>query len=381
MRKLFSMLVTFVMFFTLLAPLASAQETTVSLQILEEKVYEESEFQVEVHVADVVNLIGAGFDMHFSVDLLKYRKVDQGPFLSSDNNRLLMTVNEREGQGILHFGISRTGDVQGISGSGVVAIFHFTALKEASEAVLDLKNLMLLDPSSIEIKSSFSPLVFEIEEKDIIPPDLKIEEVEPTYYDNAVITGVTEPGALLTIDGKEVEVAEDGTFSYEVSLKVGENKFKFIATDQAGNETLVEFIIIRKEPIVIKLKIGSKTVYVNNIPKEIEAAPFVDAASGRTLVPIRIVTESIGASISWDASEQKVTIQGKDVTIELWIGKPIANVNGIPTPIDVQAPTLSPRIVAGRTVLPLRFVADNLGCTVGWDGATQTITLTYPKTS
>jgi hypothetical protein len=36
-------------------------------------------------------------------------------------------------------------------------------------------------------------------------------------------------------------------------------------------------------------------------------------------------------------------------------------------------------VVNGRTVLPLRFVAENLGCAIGWDGATQTITLTYPN--
>jgi hypothetical protein len=381
MQKILSIWLSVAILFSVLVPSVFAQESSLTLQIVEESVYEEGDFQLSISVENVNNLIGAGFDVLFPIELIKYSKVEQGPFLSSDKNRLLMTANEREGKGIVHFGISRTGDVQGISGSGIIATFHFKALKQATEAKIDLSNIMLLDPANIEIKVAFEALVFEINEKDIIPPELTIEEVEPTYFDNAVIKGSTEVGATLTIDGKAIEVAEDGTFSHEVTLKAGENKFKVIATDRAGNETKIDFVIIRKDPVVIKLVIGSKKVLVNNQSKEIEAAPFVDKASGRTLVPIRIVTESIGAGIAWDASDRRVTIKGNEVTIELWIDKPIANINGIPTPIDVQAPSLSPKIVAGRTVLPLRFVADNLGCTVGWDGATQTITLTYPKVS
>jgi hypothetical protein len=379
MRKIVSTMLSLGLIFSFVFPSAYAQQTTVSLDLLEEVVFEEGEFQVAVKVHDVTNLIGAGFDLHFPHEIMAYEKVTQGDFLSSDNNRLLMTLNERSGEGILHFGISRSGDVKGITGSGTLAVFTFTALKEKEEVVIDLKNLMLLDPASMEIKVEFEALTFEIHEKDIIPPDLEVNKVEATYYDKATITGITEPGATLTINDEAVEVEEDGSFSYDVTLKPGNNKFVLIATDPAGNETRYELIIVRKDPIVIKLKIGSKTVYVNQKAVEIEAAPFVDAASGRTLVPIRIVTESIGAKIEWEGTEQKITITGVGVSMELWIGKPIANVNNIPTPIDVQAPTLSPRIVAGRTVLPLRFVADNLGCEVGWDGATQTITLTYPK--
>ncbi len=99
------------------------------------------------------------------------------------------------------------------------------------------------------------------------------------------------------------------------------------------------------------------------------------------MIPIRIVVESIEGKIDWNATERKVTITKDNIVIELWIDNPVAKINGIPTPIDIQAPKLAPKIVAGRTFLPLRFVAENLGCEVGWDGKTQTITITYPKPS
>lgn len=381
MRKLLSIGLSIVIVFSLALPMVFAQNAALKLELSEEIVYEEWDFQIAVQLENVNNLIGAGFDLHYPVDAIKYQKTEQGPFLAEDNALILMPYNVRENEGIINFGISRAGDVNGVSGSGVLAIFHFTALKQVEEAIIDLNNLMLLDPTSMEIVVDFEPLKFEIHELDTTPPPIEIEEVEPTYYSNAVINGETDPTATITINDEPIEIDEEGKFSLEVELEVGDNKFIVVATSRARIENMVEFIIVRKEPVVLKLQIGSKTVHINNKAVEIEAAPFVDAASGRTLVPIRIVTESIGASIEWEGTEQKITIKHHDVTIELWIGRPIAHINGIMMPIDIDTPTLAPRIVAGRTVLPLRFVADNLGFEVGWEGATQTITLTYPKPS
>ena len=189
MRKILSICLSFAILFSLVVPSVFAQETKLTLQIVEESVFEDGDFKLNVSLENISNLIGAGFDIHFPVDLMKYSKVEQGPFLSSDKNRLLMTANEREGKGIIHFGISRTGDVQGISGSGVLVTFHFKALKQAKEAKIDLNNIMLLDPASIEIKAVFEALVFEINEKDIIPPDLTIEEVDATYFNTEIIKG------------------------------------------------------------------------------------------------------------------------------------------------------------------------------------------------
>ncbi|MEM3385958.1 MAG: copper amine oxidase N-terminal domain-containing protein, partial [Nitrososphaeria archaeon] len=81
--------------------------------------------------------------------------------------------------------------------------------------------------------------------------------------------------------------------------------------------------------------------------------------------------------VSWDGTQKKVTVSLGSNTIELWIGKSSALVNGIDTPIDSSNPKVVPEIINGRTMLPLRFVAESLGCDVQWDGTTKTITLTY----
>jgi hypothetical protein len=86
----------------------------------------------------------------------------------------------------------------------------------------------------------------------------------------------------------------------------------------------------------------------------------------------------LGGEVSWDENEKKVTITLKDTTIELWIGKNFAKVNGVYTPIDSNNSKVVPMIIQGRTMLPVRFVAENLGCKVLWDSISKTITINYP---
>lgn len=100
---------------------------------------------------------------------------------------------------------------------------------------------------------------------------------------------------------------------------------------------------------------------------------------GRTLLPIRYVVEPHGAKIFWDDVEKRVTIEFKNITIDLWIGKNTAKVNGKSSQIDPNNPKVISLIIQGRTMLPVRFVEENLGCDVLWDGITKTITITYPK--
>ncbi len=133
--------------------------------------------------------------------------------------------------------------------------------------------------------------------------------------------------------------------------------------------------IKEKEKIILKLQIGNKIMLVNDKEQEIDVPPQI--IEGRTLLPIRHIAEPLGATVEWDPNEKKVTVSLKNTVIELWIGKNIAKVNGVNTPIDPNNPKVVPMIIQGRTMLPVRFVAENLGCKVDWDSATKTVTITY----
>ncbi|RJQ31962.1 MAG: copper amine oxidase N-terminal domain-containing protein [Peptococcaceae bacterium] len=74
---------------------------------------------------------------------------------------------------------------------------------------------------------------------------------------------------------------------------------------------------------------------------------------GRTLVPVRALTEALGATVDWNAETRVVTIIKGDITVVLTIDDEIAVVNGREVPLDVPA-----GIENSRTVVPLRFVSE-----------------------
>jgi hypothetical protein len=117
------------------------------------------------------------------------------------------------------------------------------------------------------------------------------------------------------------------------------------------------------------------TFTINGEQKTLDSPPVIK--NSRTLLPIRPVVEALGGTVSWDGTEKKVTVTLGSTTIELWIGKNTARVNGTDTPIDSTNPKVVPEIINGRTMLPLRFVTENLGCQLQWDPNTKTITITY----
>jgi len=120
----------------------------------------------------------------------------------------------------------------------------------------------------------------------------------------------------------------------------------------------------------IILQIGNPIMRVNEESKEIDpgygTAPVIHG--GRALLPIRALIEELSGELTWTSSEQKVTIQLGEKNIELWIGSNMANVNGVKMELDV-----APVIINQRTMLPLRFIGENLGLNLIWDGTTQTI--------
>ncbi len=85
---------------------------------------------------------------------------------------------------------------------------------------------------------------------------------------------------------------------------------------------------------------------------------------GRTFLVIRFVAEAVSAEMGWVGEERKITITTKSGRfIELWVGKSEARIDGKVTPIDPENPDVVPVISNGRTLLPLRFVGEQLGAT------------------
>lgn len=118
----------------------------------------------------------------------------------------------------------------------------------------------------------------------------------------------------------------------------------------------------------IQLAVGRTNLTVNGKMMKIDQPPVI--VNNRTLVPVRFIADALGASTSWDAAARRVTVHLGSNLIEMWIDDERLVVNGVAVATDV-----APRIVKGRTMLPLRFIAEQLGLNVGWDGQTNSVTL------
>ncbi len=142
--------------------------------------------------------------------------------------------------------------------------------------------------------------------------------------------------------------------------------------------TVQSFTVRALQPrqTILVLHVGSKQMSVDGELVVIDVAPQI--IEGRTLLPIKWVAEPLGADVAWDAADRKVTVSMDGTMLELWIGKGQARVNGRSVAIDSQNTKVVPLIVSGRTMLPVRFVAEQLGAGVQWEASTKTITIAAP---
>lgn len=126
----------------------------------------------------------------------------------------------------------------------------------------------------------------------------------------------------------------------------------------------------------ILIKIGSSFMWVDDVKKEIDPGKNTSAMiiNSRTLLPIRAIVEEMGGTISWDQKEKRVGIQLGNVDMKLWINKKEAILNGKDILIDV-----SPIIYNDRTMLPLRFVTENLGADLEWDNVKKEALIKFNK--
>lgn len=109
------------------------------------------------------------------------------------------------------------------------------------------------------------------------------------------------------------------------------------------------------------------TVVVNGQVMNFDQPPVM--RNNRVFVPMRAIFERLGSSVVY--SNGQINSQGNGRSVHLTIGSTQASVNGNSFTMDV-----APFTVAGRTEVPLRFVAQALGANVSWNGNTETVYIT-----
>lgn len=116
-------------------------------------------------------------------------------------------------------------------------------------------------------------------------------------------------------------------------------------------------------------QLQDRDTFVNGRKVSFDVRPQVEG--GRTLVPVRALAEAMGARVEWNPETAAVTVTRGASTVQLQVGSAVASVNGQAVKLDVPA-----RIVGGRSLIPLRFVSEQMGWTVTWFGDYAAIVVT-----
>lgn len=147
------------------------------------------------------------------------------------------------------------------------------------------------------------------------------------------VTGLTEAGATVTVNEAVAPVQPDGTFATSVgSLPDGASIVTVISTDAAGNATTRAVSVSFLKTTIIRMQIGQFDALVNAESKRLTSAPVI--RNGSTLVPLRFIAETLGIMPSWDAVFSIVDMNIGGHQVRLQIGVRYAGVDGKRVSLD-----------------------------------------------
>ncbi len=206
------------------------------------------------------------------------------------------------------------------------------------------------------------------------------------FQENEQNTITVPAGVTLTVTDKAVLMTKTGNdYHFKVVIEEGgtailsqaaqetftiENNGGTVSTYGGGDAPVAPVTpVAPASGVELKMTLGKTDYTLNGETKTMDVAPII--RNSRTMLPVRYVAEALGASIDWDGATSTATLTTADTVVVITVGATTATVNGESVTLDSPA-----FIESSRTYMPVRFVAEALGGSVAWDGATSTATIT-----
>lgn len=187
--------------------------------------------------------------------------------------------------------------------------------------------------------------------------------------------GVRENGNLLLVVVEGGEEQESGVTLEEMAVLLGElGAATAVGLDGGGSSAMwVAGQLVSRPATGTERPVANALVVLRQIPVYLDGWRLpcdVPPAlvGGRVLVPLRAIFQGLGAAVHWDEATREITAQRGERQIRLTVGEKTASVDGRPVKLDVPA-----QVVAGRTLVPVRFVSQALGAAVEWRAAEREV--------
>lgn len=197
-----------------------------------------------------------------------------------------------------------------------------------------------------------------------ITKDLYMQSIfEVSSY--AYVFGKSVESVTYFLDGKYVGMSNEMPFTSMIDATAypGKRTLRAVAKLTDGTTYTTE------TPINIGNSGGDIAVQVSGEELVFDQQPVI--YNNRTMVPMRKIFEELGAAVSWDGDSQTATGKRGNKTVKVTIGSNVMYVNDKVITLDT-----APIILSGRTLVPVRAVAEGFGCEVGWNDRYRTVSIT-----
>ncbi len=265
--------------------------------------------------------------------------------------------------------------------------------EEVGDIVLEESDVRALEAGEVYVlkvkDSKLNPVIFadgaKVDAKNIVVKNFGLTKTDDAIQFTVDRASSGSNKGVVTISGLKVSTQRtiaNGNYKaglYKV-VKAGNEKEEVVLNDgkRYGLEELTSFELFtigteqaKKETI---FTLGSKKYTVEGTEKELETAVYTRA--GYTMLPMRVVAETIGVNVAWDNTNKIATFTKGDVVVKVAPGKTVLNKNGV----DVKMNTASEN-VNGRLFLPLSSLGDAFGLERGqgydWLPATKQVVVRY----
>lgn len=208
-----------------------------------------------------------------------------------------------------------------------------------------------------------------------------------TFLDSATAGNLPKAAGqqALTTHEKQVQQVLDqyAAANYEGSYTTNREGFKvmFGVGQALGNAIVTQFndkfqeqpttpTMPETSTTTVWMQLNSKMLKINDKTTNMDTTPML--WKNTTYIPLRFLSEGIGATVKWDKKAQQVTVMAGNDTLKFWVNNNVMEVNGMKK--NVGATVFVNK--DGRTQVPLRFIAELLGWDVKWTQKDGSITLT-----
>ncbi len=253
------------------------------------------------------------------------------------------------------------------SGNGLNVVNGNAEIKVTNDAFKSL-NFTENDEVEITIEATDVTVPKVVADTDVLNKDLIKESITIGLSINGEVNTELQEAFVVEIDLSKYTFTEEQLMKLTAIEVLPNGKIKHLGGELVDGKfvfrtnKLGDYTVLLSDALVkMEITVGETDYSVNGKENTLDVPPMI--INGRTMVPIRFITETLGGEAFWEASSKTVKIVLDENVVTMVIGQ---------TTEDMD---VAPVIVNGRTLVPLRYISESFDAQVDWNQDTRSISI------